>query len=133
MEFRGQIAKYSQLLDQLLVSARLAFEDLKPSSLPASPGVYRIFDTSAVFPATVYVGQSESLRNRVYRSHLMGNTTVSTLKRKLVNSGRYHSAAEVKAYLRHDCSVQVLIVPSERERMWFEHYAVAMLHPYFND
>ena len=133
MEFQFQIGKFSDLLQRMLESPRISFRDLKPTSLPASPGVYRIFETSAVFPSTVYVGESESLRNRIYRSHLMGNTTVSTMKRKLVTSGRYRNAADVKAYLRQDCSLQFLLVPSERERMRLEHFAVAMLGPYLND
>jgi hypothetical protein len=106
VDFEGQDRKFSALLRALPDAPKIAFQGLKPSALPESPGVYRIFETSATFPETVYIGESENLRNRIYRSHLMGNTTVSTLKRKLVTSGRYPDTAAVKAYLRHDCSVQ---------------------------
>ena len=133
MDFQSQNLRFATLLRALLQGPSISFGGLKPSSLPESPGVYRIFETSAVFPATVYVGETENLRNRIYRSHLMGNTTVSTIKKKLVSSGRYADASAVKSYLRHDCSVQFIEVAAERDRMRFEHFAVAMLGPYFND
>ena len=133
MEFQGQLTKFSDLLQRMLESPKIPFRDLKPSSLPATAGVYRILETNALFPDTVYVGETESFRDRIYGSHLMGNVRVSTLKKKLVRSGRYPNAAGVKAYLRHDCCLQFIAVSSERDRMRLEHFVVAMLGPYFND
>jgi hypothetical protein len=133
VNLEGQNRKYSALLQVMLEAPKIAFEELKPSALPQSPGVYRIFETCAKFRETVYIGESKNLRNRIYRSHLMGTTRVSTLKKKLVASGKYPDAAAVKAYLRHDCSIQCVIIPRKRERMRFEHFAVAMLGPCFND
>lgn len=133
MAFESRITALTQLLDGLLAAPAVHFKGLVLSSLPAEPGVYRIFESAAGSSATVYVGESESLRNRVYGSHLMGNTTVSPLKSKLLRTRRYPDAAAVKRYIRNDLSVQYVIIRSDIERMRLEHFTVAILGPYFND
>jgi hypothetical protein len=133
VHFESKISALSRLLKLLMNANPLPFNSLVLSSLPSEPGVYRIFESVAGSGATVYVGQTENLRKRVYGSHLMGNTSVSPLKAKLLRSGRYPDAVTVKRYIRNDLSVQYLIVPNDLERKSFEHFAVAVLGPYFND
>ena len=132
VEFEAHIPQLGDLLRQLLAATPIPFSNLVPSLLPSQPGVYRIFEP-ALPSDTVYVGRTTKLRSRIYRSHLMGNQGVSTLKRKLIKQGRYGHASDVKAYLRHDCAVQYLVVDIGVERLRLEHFAIALLRPWYND
>jgi excinuclease UvrABC nuclease subunit len=133
MYFNDRISKFSSLLQVLVDAPVIAFINLKPADLPTKPGVYRIFETDDELPATIYVGESENLSNRIYGNHLMGNTEASTLKKKLVKSGKFTDTKAVKEFLRAECSLQYVVLLEQKERIMFEHYAVAMLEPRFND
>jgi excinuclease UvrABC nuclease subunit len=132
MDIESRIPMLMDLLGQLLAAETIPFAQIVPHTLPPQPGVYRIFET-ALPSDTVYIGRTESLRNRIYGSHLMGNRGVSTLKRKLLRDGRYPGESDVKAYMRHDCSVQYAIVPAAVDRLRLEHFAIALLRPWYND
>jgi len=132
IDFRAQVAYLADLLHRLVGAEPIPFADVVPSVLPPKPGVYRIFETGLPHD-TVYLGQSDSLRARLYGSHLMGNVSASTLKKKLLRQGRYPDTSAVKGYLRHDCSLQYLIVDAAVERVRLEHFAIAVLKPWFND
>lgn len=131
MNFDSHLPRLLELLHDLTSARALPFHKLVPGALPPRPGVYRIFETSLP-SGTVYVGRTVNLRGRIYRSHLMGNQGVSTLKRKLLKQGRYPAASDVKAYLRQDCSVQLLVLESDVERLRLEHFAIALLRPWYN-
>ena len=132
MDIEPRVAHLSDLLGQLLNAEPISFSHLVPSFLPPKPGVYRIFETALPFDS-VYVGRTESLTDRLYGSHLMGNQSVSTLKKKLLRQGRYLAEADVKAYLRHDCSLQFLLLENTVERQRLEHFAIAVLRPWYNN
>ncbi len=133
MYFNERISKFSSLLQELVEAPVIAFINLKPSDLPTQPGVYRIFETVDESQATIYIGRSENLSNRIYRNHLMGNTEASTLKKKLVKSGKFTDAKAVKPFLRQECSLQYVVLLDQKERIMFEHFSVALLEPRFND
>ena len=132
MDVESRIPQLLDLLGQLLAAESIPFGHIVPNSLPAKPGVYRIFET-ALPSDTVYIGRTVSLRSRIYRSHLMGNRGVSTLKRKLIRDGRYPAETDVKAYIRHDCCVQYIIIPAAVDRIRLEHFGIALLRPWYND
>jgi excinuclease UvrABC nuclease subunit len=133
MYFNERILIFSSLLQELVDAPVIAFINLKSSTLPTKPGVYRIFETNDELPTTIYVGESENLSNRIYGNHLMGNTEASTLKRKLVKSGKYTNSEAVRAYLRQECSLQYVVLLNHKEKILFEHFAIAMLEPLLND
>lgn len=125
---------YKGWLQASLASQPLLFEDPRlRSKLPSEGGVYRIFEKGADWRSSVYVGKSGNLQNRIYRSHLMGNQSVSPLKRKLIQDGRCTDEKAVKRYLRDNCMIQFVLINDEAERMWFEHFAIAVLKPLYDD
>ncbi len=127
------IARYTKLLQDLLASPRRPFDGALRRALPSNGGVYRIVESESDEQATMYVGLSSNLQNRIYRSHLMGNRTVSTLKHKLIQNGTYVDEIAVKEYLCAKCSVQFIELEDAAERNLFEHFAIAILRPAFND
>lgn len=125
-------AGYQELLRELLGRRPVPFDGNLRNALPTRGGVYRILETGAGWQSSVYVGKSGNLRERTYSNHFMGNRRASTLKRKLILDGLYADENAVKEYLKERCSVQFLIV-EEDERAHFEHFAVAILRPRYND
>jgi len=95
--------------------------------------VYRISEKTSDWQRSVYVGQSSNLQRRIYNYHLMGTRHVSTLRRKLIKSDRYADDNAVKQYLRDECLVQFVTMPEDNERTSFEHFAVTVLKPRYND
>lgn len=134
IEIASIVQRYTTLLDQLLKSGFIKFnsENFK-AQLPQQGGVYHIFEIKDNGLETVYIGQSNNLQNRIYRNHLMGNRQVSTLKNKLIKSGIYQNEDAVKNYLRARCIIQFIIIEKETDRDSFEHFAIAILNPKFND
>lgn len=126
--------KYINLLDMLLESELLSFnsENLQ-AMLPQQMGVYCISEKINDVLETVYIGQSKNLQNRIYRNHLMGSRRFSTLKRKIIRAGMFSNEDDVKNYLRERCVVQFVIIENESDRNSFEHFAIAVLRPKFND
>lgn len=118
------------MLDILIASPKIRFDGELHGSIPAMGGVYRIMGCD---PAADYVGKSTNMQSRVYRSHFMGNREVSTLKRKLIRGKHYDDENGVKEYFFRNCTVQFIEIADEAERNSFEHFAIAILRPIFND
>lgn len=127
------IAPYKKLLQTLLTSPELSFDVNLRSSLPSEGGVYRIFESDSDWQTSVYIGTSNNLQNRIYRSHLMGIRQVSTFKRKLIEQGLFSDENAVKQYLKDKCKVQFITLSEKIDRLAFEHFAVAILKPRYND
>lgn len=129
------IARHKGLLERLLASPSIPFDGDLHGALPIEGGVYRIHEKGADWQRSIYVGKSGCLHERIYRNHLMGNLESSTLKRKLINSGLCRNEADAKQHLKDQCSVQVLTTDHivDSEITWFEHFALAILRPRFND
>ena len=127
------ILLYKNSLTRLLDSPHLQFNENLRRSLPNIGGVYRVFEKGADWQKSIYFGKTGNLQNRVYGDLLMGNLPRHTLKRKLVDLGRFIDKANVKQYLKESCSVQVLAIDNDYERTLFEHFAIAILRPESND
>jgi excinuclease UvrABC nuclease subunit len=127
-----RIRKYSDLLKVMLAEPTLPYSKVTPSSGPYKPGVYRVSRASSGPSANVYVGETTNLAERIYQ-HLMANRRASTLKDKLITRGGMRNEDAVKQFLRQECAVQYVVVADEKERIGFEHFAIAILHPQFND
>jgi excinuclease UvrABC nuclease subunit len=124
------IKEYKAILKKMLDAPKAPFDTVLASSLPRSGGVYQIIDRE--MNVTIYVGQSANLYNRIYGNHLMGNRAASTLKRKLINS-KFEDETMVKDYLIRCCLVQWIEIDDTNERTWFEHFAIALLKPKYNN
>ena len=127
------IARYKELTQLLLASAHIAFDERLRGALPVEGGVYRVFEIGANWQDSVYIGKSTNLQNRIYHDHLMGNRQASTLKKKLIANGLFPDENAVKQYLRQKCLVQFVVIQDDAERTSFEHFAVAVLRPKYND
>lgn len=132
-EIESIITEYRKPLLTLLSEPKLSLGDKKLHySLPEKGGVYRIFEKNVAWQASLYVGKTSNLRNRIYTSHLMGDAS-DALKRKLINSKRFNDKDAVKQYLKTQCFVQYLIIKDSEFRTSFEHFAISILKPQFND
>ena len=127
------INHYRDLLLRLLVVPQVPFDKNLHGTLPHKGGVYRVFESGADWKNSVYVGKSGDLQNRLYNDLLMGNLSSHPLKKKLIKTGRFADAVAVKQYLRDKCVAQFLLIAADNERTLFEHFAIAVLRPDFND
>jgi excinuclease UvrABC nuclease subunit len=126
--------KYSNELAILLRSDFLAFNaENFHKMLPQKGGVYHIAEKTQDLFKTIYFGQSNDLKNRIHRNHLMGSRKNSTLKNKLIKSGKFSTEDEVKVYLHKCCAVQFVVIEDELERLSFEHFAISILRPKYNN
>jgi excinuclease UvrABC nuclease subunit len=127
------IAQYKESLQELLSSTQLSFDENLAKALPRRGGVYRIFEKSADWQNSIYAGESDNLKRRIYNNHLMGHRSNSTFRRKLIDSGQCADENAVKEYLKDLCLVQFIVVKDKAERAQFEHFMIAILKPKFND
>jgi hypothetical protein len=121
-------------LEELLESPHIAFDAHCLSSLPAKPGIYRIFDPSDPVP-TIRAGRTNAkggLRQRLYQNHLMGNQP-GNLCSQLIRYGVCSDRAAAKNHVRTKFVAQVLIIEDNRERAWLEHFMLALLMPLYSD
>lgn len=126
------IEEYIELLLNLLSSIQLPLNDNLRSSLPEKGGVYRIFEKESTWSQSIYIGKTENLRNRIYHDHFMGNR-IAGVKGKLIKSGQFNDEESVKEYFKEKCLVQFVIINDESLRALFEHFAISILRPQFND
>jgi hypothetical protein len=127
------IAGYKQLLLTLLAIDPCLFDTGLRSKLPEVSGIYRILRRGSDWRDSIYVGESGHLRRRIYDCHYTGNRSVSTLKRKLIKCGEFLNEKAIQTFLGAECCVQFMELPGERERVWLQHFAIAVLKPLHND
>ncbi len=106
-----------KLAKAFLSASRIYFSDLKPSDLPAKPGVYAIFckDTGE----TLYVGRTKNIRQRLYNNHLHGPFTNARLKKYLAedpNELEIPDIATAKQYLLDNCYFQYTVEEDTMKR-----------------
>ena len=126
------MVRYKALLRMLVQSEKLDFGNALKNNLAKSSGVYRVVDRSDSQQKTIYIGQAKNLQRRVFRNHYAGSAKVSTFRKKLI---KYAVADEttISDYLRKCCVVQLIVIEDKPERIGFEHFAVAVLQPNYND
>ena len=127
------IQKYIEKLLILISSRHIPFDESLHGNLPTAGGVYRVFKRSSSWKESIYVGKTGNLRDRIYSNLLMGDSQAHTLKRKLIASGGLPNEEAVKRDLKDNCRVQYLEIADENERSLFEHFAISILKPKYND
>lgn len=132
-EMGSIIPRYKRLLLTLVSNPPLSFGKALHGCLPEDGGVYRIFEKDSTWQSSLYVGEMRNLRNRIYTDHLMGDRQASSLKGKLIDSGQLGNEDAVKQYLQHRYLVQCVVITAGTLRTLFEHFAISMLKPKFND
>ena len=126
-----RINKDSIIIDSLLKSPKLPCKNSTPSQLPNTPGIYVFFNHSS---EAIRGGRKDdqTLRDRIYRNHLMGNQQ-GNLRVQLIKSGVCQCMDEAKKWIRNQYVVQYLEL-QEIEKMdfkmhWAEHFMLAILQP----
>lgn len=127
------IGEYTVLLKRLVSSRQHPFDDSLHGTLSTESGVYRVLEKDSDWQSSVYVGKTSNLRRRIYTNHLMGNRRASTLRRKLINSGKCGNEEAIRRYLKSECLVQFVTITDDADRTSFEHFAVSILRPTYND
>jgi excinuclease UvrABC nuclease subunit len=127
------IAKYSKMLIDLTYGEKIRFHPSMGDVLPRKGGVYRISKFENDKETSLFVGSSSDLRRRIHNNHNIGTKNVSIFRTKLLRQESIRSELEVLRYLHTSCSVQYILIPDHREMKMFEHFAIAVLQPIFND
>ena len=106
-----------KIAKQLLESQQYTFRGLTPSMLESVAGVYAIFDQTT--GATLYVGRTKNLRQRLYNNHLMGPKSNARIKKYLTEDPdvpEIQTMEQAKQYLREHCCFQYIPEPDMRSR-----------------
>jgi len=129
------IAKHRALLIELVSSGQYDFDETLREALPPQGGVYRIFEKDSTWQSSLWVGRTKkrTLRQRIWENHYRGSADNSQLRKKLTRCGGLAGEEEVARYLEQTCRVQWVEIAGERERMWFEHFALSVLKPIYNN
>ena len=131
----ARISEGREVVARINRARKRPFEGLTPSMLPDRPGIYVITTTSGdILRAGRTVKQT--LRDRIYRNHLMGNQQ-GNLRSQLVAAALCADMPQAKRWIRQHCLVQWL----EKTHLdglgvdirWAEHFLLAVLRPTFSD
>lgn len=122
-----------QIVEKILKARKYSFHNMTPSDLPDKPGIYVISQKESVEILRVGRTDDQTLRDRIYRNHLMGNQQ-GNLRAQLVKSGICQNMEEAKKWIRDHCEVQFL----EKDQIgldmrWAEHFLLAVLRPKFSN
>jgi excinuclease UvrABC nuclease subunit len=124
--------KYIDKLVDLLLSNYIPFDD-NLKNLPTNGGVYRIFRPLSDWQESLYIGETNNLRKRIYENLLKGNLSSHTFIKKLSESGNFSDEESIKDYLKNCCCLQYIEIENEKERKFFEHFSISILKPKYND
>jgi len=117
----------------LLDQAPILYSSATPSSFPEAKGVYVITSAQGeVLRAGKTGDKNATLRQRLYRNHLMGDQP-GNLRAQLVASGICSDLEGAKNWIRKNCSARFLEIPADSVRANFEHFMLAVLQPRFCD
>ncbi len=131
------------LLAQLLTQPTYAWQDVKDrkalSLARKQCGVYHFVHVDEMENVTsIYVGQSHTisdsadLETRTRAHFYQGNRNMGNLSVNLVRSGHQKDYAAAADFVKEHYRIQYLVLPTPREALELEHYAIAALLPYYN-
>lgn len=112
----------NEILDKLLSSQKFLIRNLSKDASASAPGVYIIYTPDA--NEVVYAGITGNIRSRMFQ-HLDSGTPSDLAGNLRIATGKYPSN-------KNDYLVQYLVVHEDRERMFLEHFLIAIFTPAFN-
>lgn len=135
MDFREVECK--QVLHDLIEARPAPFDQVLPSSLPKTHGLYAISMIGAPEGEFLHVGKTKNGRSgllgRVWEQHYQtggaSGDLLEKVKRELKAKGCLGSARDAREYIRQNCQVQWVVVEDDALRSWTEHYILALLQP----
>jgi excinuclease UvrABC nuclease subunit len=131
------------LLSQLLKQPAYTYQDVKEHKALAPArhqyGVYHFFqvDESDVV-TSIYVGESHTLSedaglaNRIDDHFRQGHPDMGNLPGNLVRAGHASNRAAAVDIVRNHYRIQYLVLSTPVDARALEHYAIALLLPYYN-
>lgn len=131
----ARIAIGKRVVAEILSRPALHFANLTPAQLPDVPGLYVMTDAAG---NVLRAGRTDAqtLRERVYRNHLMGNQP-GNLRQQLVRAGVCADLETAKTWTRQNCAVRVLEIgrleQAGLDLRWAEHFLLAVLQPKFSN
>lgn len=124
------------ILKNLLNSPLLRFDDKLRSNLPDKHGIYVIYRTNKPEPVIIRAGRTktaaEGLRQRIYRSHYMGNRD-GNLRAQLVRGGVCPVMLDTKPWIQRNAAVRFLVIEDNELRKWAEYFMLSILRPEYCD
>ncbi|WP_026443819.1 hypothetical protein [Pseudacidobacterium ailaaui] len=129
-------AELMSILDQLLKSIPVPFDEQLRGRLPNKPGIYAIYEKAAAPGEVLRAGCTKTaaggLRQRIYQNHFQGNQK-GNLRYQLVRNGVCVSLSEAKSWIRTNCVVQFTVVEDNEMRQWAEYMMLAVWRPRYCD
>jgi len=126
-----QASKLREHLALLQKEPILNFRNLRREDLPASPGIYVIYQIDSPDPP-LYVGRSENLARRIWDNHIKGNVEASIFRKKIGQIQKTSDEKAITEYILSHCEFHFLKV-SEPLPSRLEHFAIAVLQPRLNE
>lgn len=127
------VREYLDVLNELVTNEEFGFNGNLHGDLSTLGGVYRIMKSGDDSGGTLYVGMAKNLQDRIYYNLLMGDRGAHTLRDKLIRRGVCINEQDLTNYLRKNCVCQYRIIDRRQQRCLFEHFAISILKPEFND
>ena len=124
------LASYSEKLKQILNQPIYSFAEATSKQVPATSGVYVIYDHSS--NQMVYAGRSKNLRARLLQQHKTGYIRGSFFRKNLGQKHNLDSVTKISNYIKDNCSFKLLEVKSYEEMVRLEHFITAIMAPVLN-
>ena len=121
---------YKQIISDLLKAQKWRFGE-RLSLVPKCHGVYAISEIGAPVGEYLHAGRTNNGRTGLY-GRMSGHKSCSTsddLLVKLKRRGRCQSIDEARIYIKNNCEAQWVVVERAEDRIWTEHYILALLKP----
>ncbi len=128
-----RMAKWETVLDALLSSPQVPFDDALRSQLPNRKGIYAISKRGAPVGEYLHAGRTktQSLQHRILVQHFTqgGDKARGDLVQKVQDRGHAMDKKGAQAWIRDNCLVQCVEEENDENRKWAEHYILSVLQP----
>jgi hypothetical protein len=133
---QSHVDELTAVLCGLLNAPLLRFDDRLRSKLPDKHGIYVIYRIDTPEPIIIRAGRTktavEGLRQRIYRSHFMGNRH-GNIRAQLVRGGVCPDVIATKSWIQTNAAVRFLVIEDDEQRKWAEHFMLSVLRPEYCD
>ncbi len=128
-----RLHQLTPILERLIASEPVAFDERLRGKLPAVQGIYAISLKDGVPGDYLRAGKADvSLRQRIYQNHYMGDQS-GNLRQQLIKDKICARLEDTKPWIRQHCRVQFLVIENGKERTIAEHLMLAVWQPRYAD
>jgi hypothetical protein len=130
------VDELTAILNNLLNAPLFRFDAKLRASLPDKQGIYVFYRMDVGEPLVIRAGRTktaaEGLRQRIYRSHYMGNRS-GNLRAQLVRGGVCPDMEATKPWIQKNAAVRLLVIEDDGLRKWAEYFMLSVLRPEYCD